>query len=129
MTLVLDGVLSEEFINNFVVKALKLKIASSLSKKDLTSMNEYLKNMFQTDVDSIIKQIDFSINKYNNTWTVSINNNIEEEKSQEKLISMLKLIEYGNLKVKGLNVINNSFKFVKNHIVELYKLYLMKGGK
>ena len=129
MTLYLEGQLSEKFIQDYVIKALIVKIHSFASESNLTRINEFLKDKYKIDVMTILKEMSFSINKYNNTRTVSINNNTYDEKSQEKIISLLKLIEYGNLRVKGLHIIDRAFKYIKSHINELYKLYIMKGGR
>ena len=129
MTLYLDKVFSDKFIENYVIRALKEKIISSVHSKNLSQVNEFLKSEYGINVDTVLSSMEFSVNRVSDVYVISIDNNTIEEKSQEKVISLIKLIEYGNLKIKGLNVINDSFKYIKKHLKLLYRLYQMRGGR
>jgi len=129
MTMYLNRLFSESFVDNYVMRALKEKIKNNVHSKNTTALNEFLETTYGINIDKVLNSIEFSKSLYDTVWVVSINDNTIEEKSQEKVISLVKLIEYGNLKVKGLNVINDAFKYIKSHLDVLYKFYQMKGGK
>lgn len=129
MLMYLDKEFDKDFIKNYVAPALKLKIESSLLDVSLTKMDAYLKATLNTDVASIVEQLEIATNKSPTAWVISISNNNFDKKSQEKIITLVKLIEYGNLEIKGLHVIEEAFKYIKEHVYALYKLYVMKGGE
>ena len=128
MNLYLNGAFSRDFIEDYLIQLLYMKIRHILESKNTSRLDEFLYEKYGLNVATIIEQIKFSINKYNDTWEISVNNNIVEEKSQEKLIALVKLIEYGNIYIKGLQIINEAFRYVNVHIKEIYKLYQMRGG-
>ena len=129
MLMFLDERLSEEFVENFVIRALMLKIEASLIDANTTKMDKFLEETYGINVQTIIDNIKIKASKVNDHWSVSIDNNIIEPKSQEKVISLVKLIEYGNLEIRGLHIIDASFRYIKKHLYALYKLYVMKGGE
>lgn len=129
MLMYLDEHLSKEFIENFVIKALMLKIEASVIDANTIKMDKFLEDTYGINVQTIIDSIKIKASKVNSHWSVSIDNNIIEPKSQEKVISLVKLIEYGNLEIRGLHIIDASFRYIKKHLYALYKLYVMKGGE
>lgn len=129
MLMYLDENLTKEFINNFVVRALMLKIETSCIDATTTKMDKFLKDTYGIDVQTIVDNIKIKVSKGNGHWIVGIDTNNVEKKSQEKVISLVKLIEYGNLEIRGLHVIDDAFRYIKEHLYALYKLYMMKGGR
>ena len=129
MLMYLDENLSKEFVEDFVIKALMLKIEASVIDANTRKMNKFLEDTYGINVQTIVDNIKIKASKVNDHWSVSIDNNNVEPKSQEKVISLVKLIEYGNLEIRGLHVIDDAFRYIKEHLYALYKLYVMKGGK
>ena len=129
MRLSITNIEDEEFISSYLVKVLMSRIKYLLSTKNLLMMNNYLKKEFNTTVDNCIDAIEFSMNKLGKTYTISINNNTFEDKSHMKVVTLLRLIDYGTLNVRGLDIINEAFQYVSNHIREIYYSYIVKGGK
>ena len=129
MIIYFRDILDENFIKEFVPQIIRSKAFSLAKKRNVSQMNEYLKKNFDLTIDEVIEQIRFSFNHYGNIYSLAINNNIYEEKTNEKVISLVKLIDYGNLEVKGLNIINSSMYYVNNNLKGLYRYYQMKGGE
>lgn len=129
MIIYFKDILDEEFIHKFVPQVIRSRALLLAKKRNTTQMNEYLKKNFNITIEEVIKQIRFSINHYSNIYSLAINNNIYEEKTNEKVISLVKLIDYGNLEVKGLNIVNSSMYYINNNLKGLYRYYQMKEMK
>lgn len=129
MIVYIDDIFDKDFIENYIPFVILSRIKSVAKKKNLNHINEFLKRNYSITVDDVLNAIEFSINKYSKVYSIIINNNIIEQKSKEKVISLVKLIEYGNLEVKGTNLINSSFLYIKNHLNEIYMSYIVKGGR
>ena len=128
MIIYFRDILDEEFISKFIPQIIISKALWLSKRMNTQKMNEYLKSQFNLSIEEILKQLKFSTNHYNDTYSLRVDNNAYEEKSQEKLISLIKLIDYGNLDVRGLNIINLAIAYVSKNIKGLYKYYQMKGG-
>ena len=127
MIIYFKDILDEEFIREFVPQVIRSRALILAKKKNTLQMNEYLKRNFNLTIEDVIKQVRFLINHYSNVYSLAINSSIFEEKTKEKIISLVKLIDYGNLEVKGLNIINSSMYYVNNNLKSLYRYYQMKG--
>lgn len=128
MIIYFRDILDEEFISKFVPQIIVSRALLLASSKTTHQMNEYLKKNFKLPINDILKQLKFSTNRVNDTYLLIIDENVFEKSSNIRLISLIKLIDYGNLEVKGLNIINKSIDYVINNIKGLYQYYLMKGG-
>ena len=126
MIIYFKDILDEEFVKDFVPKIIIIRASNFIKRKNTIMMNEYLRKNFDISLEDVINQLKFSFNQYNNMYSLSINANIYENKSHEKLISLVKLIDSGNLEVKGLNIINSSMYYVKENLKGLYALYNMQ---
>lgn len=129
MIIYFRDILDKEFISKFVPQVIISRALILAKKRNTQQMNEYLKKTFKLSIEEIINQIEFSINETNDRYSLSINSNIYENKTHERLISLVKLVDYGNLEIKGLNIVNTSMYYVNNNLVGLYRYYQMKGGE
>ena len=129
MIIYFKDILDKEFISKFIPQIIISRALILAKKRNTQQMNEYLKKNLKLSIEEIINQIEFSINETNDRYSLSINSNIYENKTHERLISLVKLIDYGNLEIKGLNIINTSMYYVNNNLVGLYRYYQMKGGE
>ncbi len=129
MIIYFRDILDKEFISKFVPQVIISRALILAKKRNTQQMNEYLKKTFKLSIEEIINQIEFSINETNDRYSLSINSNIYENKTNERLISLVKLVDYGNLEIKGLNIVNTSMYYVNNNLVGLYRYYQMKGGE
>lgn len=125
MVLYIRDIYDEKFVKEYIPKIILSRIRGLRVKKDVSKINEFLMKTYNIDIDDVIDAIEFSINKNNHIYSVSIDNNTIEENSQEKVISLVKLIDYGNLHIKGLDLINSSFNYIRNYFKAIYRSYEM----
>ena len=128
MTIYIKDIFEPKFIKEFIPQIIVARVKSLVKSENVKQMNKFLKSNYAIDIDDVINALKFSINKVSNIYSSSVSNVAKERKSQEKVITLVKLIDYGNLHVKGLNIVNSSMNYVNNNIKVIYKHYMMKGG-
>lgn len=112
----------EIFVYEVVPKLLQKRIIDTLNNKvknkQTIKIDSYLKDYYKTNLSSILKDIKKYINikKFGkNHYIISIDDKI------------LRFIDFGNLKVSGLHIIDSSMKFIQNNLTRIYNIY-RKGG-
>jgi len=128
MTIYFQDILDEDFIERLVPEIIITRVRTLAKDKSAKKMNDYLKKQYNISLEDIINQVKFSTNKVLNKYTLSINDNIFEKETNIRLLSLIKLIDYGNLEIKGINIFNSSMNYIKNNIKSIYKFYQLKGG-
>ena len=126
----------ERFAREIIPKLIRLKINNNLnkcvqSKKDI-KMRGYIGTRYGEEFDQIMKTLTcnenaFIINKNGKQYIVEINPNIIVKSSGLSLEFLVRMIDYGNLDVKGLHIVDSAMKYVQLMIDDIYRLY-MKGG-
>lgn len=131
MTIYLKDIISENFIKiipQFIIR----RVLEQISKNNYVAMQEYLKENYKVSIEDVVRELalkGFSYSKVKDLYIVRLNDNIKEEKSQEKLSTLIRLIDYGNLEIKGVHLINNSIEYIKDNILNIYRIYQMKGER
>ena len=131
MTIILKDIVNDNFIR-LIPKIIINKVVSLIVDNKYSAMQEYLKENYDITLEDIITQLatkGFSYSKVKDLYIIRINDNIKEEKSQEKLSTLVRLIDYGNRDVRGINLINASLEYIKNNLLNIYRYYHMRGGK
>ena len=129
MTIYLKDIVNENFVRiipKFIIK----RVLDLINKNNYVAMQDYLKENYKLSIEDIIKELaikGFSYSKVKDLYVVRINDNIKEEKSQEKLSTLIRLIDYGNLDIRGVNLINTTLNYIKDNILNIYRVYQMKG--
>ena len=64
-------------------------------------------------------------------YIVRVDNNLLVPDTNQNLLIVIKLIEYGNLEVKGINLISQAFSYVVMQIQNFVDVYMLtrRGGK
>ena len=130
MTLYLKDIVSDNFIN-LIPKFIMKRVFDLMAKNKYPAMQDYLKDNYELSIEDIVTQLltkGFSYSNVKNLAIVRIDDNIKEDKSQEKLSMFVRLIDYGNLDVRGINLIHSSIEYIKDNILNIYRIYQMKGG-
>lgn len=127
MNLYVQGTLTERFIRylmpKYIGNLLNLHL-SHVSKQRKLMMSEYLKKEHLPDILSILdclKENMFITVKGNEYIIIGVNDN--KQVQNQPLKPLLKLIEYGNMDIKGLDFINDSFQEAKRNADKLFILY------
>ena len=131
MTIYLKDIVNENFVRiipQFIIR----RVLEQIDKNHYIAMQEYLKENYKVSIEDVIKELalrGFSYSKVKDLYIVRLNDNIKEEKSQQKLSTLIRLIDYGNLEIKGVHLINNSIEYIKDNILNIYRIYQMKGER
>lgn len=131
MIIYLKDIVDEKFIR-IIPKFIINRMMSLISKNNYKVMQDYLKDNFDLSLEEIVTQIalkGFSYSKVKDLLIIRINDNIKEEKSQEKLSTLIRLIDYGNREVRGINLINSSIEYIRENILNIYRYCQMRGEK
>lgn len=117
-----------DFVINFIPDKLINYVVLNCNEIKTLAMDEYLQE--NTDVDySAVNILKFALsNMYVGRTalgiTLQIDTVLEVPNSNENLLSIVKLIEYGNLEIKGLRILSEAFGYVTKSLPTLVKLYL-----
>lgn len=115
----------------YLVGKIKLYGLASIDTRKLIVFDTYINNKYKSVLKRHISSKDSLIMFFYNLkittlWDrviIEVNPNIVIPSTTIKLINVVKLITYGNLEIKGYNIIPKVFKYVKENINELYEMY------
>ena len=118
----------KDFFDVFLRDKMKEFIGLNLSDSRFKLIQNYIENEYESTIT--IETLNYAIDSMQRTdngylHSFEINNNVLcNEVSNEKLITIIKLVEFGNLEVKGLNIFQETFDYIKNNSLLLMKEYL-----
>lgn len=118
----------KDFFDVFLRDKMKEFIGLNLSDSRFKLIQDYIENEYESTIT--IETLNYAIDSMQRTdngylHSFEINNNVLcNEISNEKLITIIKLVEFGNLEVKGLNIFQETFDYIKNNSLLLMKEYL-----
>lgn len=118
----------KDFFDVFLRDKMKEFIGLNLSDSRFKLIQAYIENEYESTIT--IETLNYAIDSMQRTdngylHSFEINNNVLcNEVSNEKLIAIIKLIEFGNLEVRGLNIFQETFDYIKNNSLLLMKEYL-----
>ena len=119
------------FIKIAFPKIIINQLIYNIKDKKCIKMENYLNLNYSISLLDVVECLknNLIVNKINNIYVIEINEMTLEKNSKVKLSSLIKLIDYGNIEVKGINLFNKVAKNLIRNIMEVYKLYMIKGGK
>ena len=118
----------KDFFDVFLRDKMKEFIGLNLSDSRFKLIQTYIENEYESTIT--IETLNYAIDSMQRTdngylHSFEINNNVLcNEVSNEKLIAIIKLIEFGNLEVRGLNIFQETFDYINNNSLLLMKEYL-----
>lgn len=118
----------KDFFDVFLRDKMKEFIGLNLSDSRFKLIQAYIENEYESTIT--IETLNYAIDSMQRTdngylHSFEINNNVLcNEVSNEKLIVIIKLVEFGNLEVRGLNIFQETFDYIKNNSLLLMKEYL-----
>lgn len=118
-------------LKNKMIKDIKRII--KLKRRSLIDMDLYLNDTFEFEETTLAKDImlfaldNIEIIKRTKYYSIEINRNIDYPNTSIKLITLIQLINYGNLDIKGVPIFINEFKEVNKELKRLYKVYKRIG--
>ena len=131
MLIRLEGNYSPRFIN-FLIKIIKNRVITKLSLNKLKAWDKYL-DAINKNHESAKEIILISLSKLvyiieDNYIIITINNNYVLSKLHLKLIDAIKLINFGNMEIKGYPIISDTFQYVEKNIKGYEKRFHLFGG-
>jgi len=121
----------DEFVLKCIPSIIASRMLSNCSTKNTKAMDNYLNKMYEMSTYEIVEKVGKHIKT---SWVsdlcqISIDTNALEEKSGQTIKSLIKLIDYGNIDVKGLNIFKESLMFIQAYINSIYRLYRYSNGR
>lgn len=119
----------EKYIPNMLVSLIKENL-NEVDNAHYNKMNNYLVTNYKFNINyimSLLKSNIVVLHISDKNHTIKINENTKI--GNNYYIDILKLLEFGNLEIDGLDFIFKSFRRIQNKIDDIYRLYIIKGGK
>lgn len=124
MNIYINDSVSEYFVYNYLPRMITLLCVERLKKVDSKAIDNYLSTINEEltaqKLISLLKN-NLKISKVGNKYIITIDNSKIEY--NYNFASLIRLLDYGNTSVKGLNVVNKVFKFVQNNLRPIYTRY------
>ena len=119
----------EKYIPNILISLIKENL-NEVDKAHYNKMNNYLVINYKFNINYIMSLLRSNIvvlhiNDKNHTIKINENTKI----GNNYYIDILKLLEFGSLEIDGLDFIFKSFRRIQDKIDDIYRLYIIQGGK
>jgi len=120
---------SEEFnyriLPTLLYKTLVTKYNKLVKRKRVGNMNNYLKDNYNITLEDIIKRSKIVVNDRGNQFVISIEQN--ETINGIPIETLIRLIDFGNMDIKGLNLFNSTFRYVESRLGTFFRYYMIGG--
>lgn len=115
--------LDTEFIYKFIPKMYNIYLHNNLIKSN--KINNYLLHNYNISIEYLIQEVanNLLITKINNSYVIEINKNIVDIKTNLNLLILVKLVDFGNSDIKGINLFFKTLKQLKENFIYLYQIY------
>lgn len=115
--------LDTEFIYKFIPKMYNIYLHNNLIKSN--KINNYLLHNYNISIEYLIQEVanNLLITKINNSYVIEINKNIVDIKTNLNLLILVKLVDFGNSDIKGINLFFKTLKQLKENFRYLYQIY------
>jgi hypothetical protein len=120
------------FASNFIPEVLRDYVIKNYRDVKAKKLNSYLEefNIRQPVRTILIYAIEnLKVSKEGNMYTLEIDKNKNVPNTVFNLETVVKLITYGTIDIKGYDILLKAFEFVTKKMKSLKKLYLAKNKK
>lgn len=129
---IITRIQDDAFNKNVVPSIVKIKSMVRLKElykytKGKLPMKKFLWNNYHLVLDDVVKVIDRYFIAHNCGGIITIEIDPLEKINGFNLLSIVQLIDNGNMNVKGIHLVDLSMKYLQSQINLIYKVY-MKGG-
>jgi hypothetical protein len=122
----------EDFATRYIPEVLKEYINSNYSEAKAKKLNDflYLHNVKSGVKGSLMYAIEtLKFSKEGENYVLEVDKNKILEKTAFNIDTIVNLITYGTVDIRGYNLLVNSFEFVARKINSLKKSYMSKKSK
>jgi hypothetical protein len=131
MTLYVTDFGDDVFLKKYVPQILSIKLKEELNPRRDVSMDKYLKDNYNTSILDVIdcacKNIESS--KRGKMYMIGVSDTAIEQKSGERVSTLIRLIDFGAGGVRGLHLFADAVESIKHNFRQVYQLYQSDGGK
>ena len=127
MRLVFPEFVNHRFINRAIKPTLIMFYRDMNNKGKFNKMNEILYDILGSKITAI-DILTYAINnayvgKYRNNWIIDVSSKTLYKNTNQSISSLVNLIEFGNLEVKGTNAIVLSYNYIRKNLNLLFHIY------
>lgn len=135
--LIVKAKYGQDFTHNKLPKLFLKLLSAELSNPINITMLTYIRDNYNINTFQLILllQNNLRISGYVDNVIIDFNTvKIAEQINEDGILipvyleTLIHLIDYGNLEVKGTNIISNIINYLQSHIDSLYKLSRVRGG-
>lgn len=121
--------IDDNFVKSFIPNIISIRMRGVCLSKNTQAMDDYLNKMYGLTTMEVVDEVAHNIDTswYGNNCQIGIDTNAYDGKSNQRLESLMKLIDTGNTDVRGLGIFRESLMYINHYINEAYKLYLRKN--
>ena len=119
---------------NWLIEKIRLLVIADLNADKLIKIDNYINNNkffispFKKSISSkealYIALYHLKIHEYWDRTVIAIDENIIIPNTKTKVLTVVKLINFGTMSVLGYPILIQKFKYVEEHLDELYKLFI-----
>lgn len=121
--LIISSKYSEDFVYRYLPALLKQYIKEQILRNQKSDAIKYINKHYAISLEELLCFIDYiRVSKFKNIYILDYDVNVKH-KSKIPVRSILHILTYGNIEVKGLHIIDRAIEFVANNLNHIYRGY------
>lgn len=106
----------------------ELFFGSKMRQQQLSNMNKYLSDNYQIDVMMLLNAVanNTLITTQGEDYKLTVNENVIVVKNYT-LGLLMRLVDYGNTEIRGLNIFNKAEKYIQERLQSIFTIHTLKG--
>lgn len=114
--------IDETFIYSYLPDYIYKLFINTVDKNRLTEFDEFFEIDSLSILERILKNL-LILKTGNSVYTIKTNKNLKDS-DKISLVSWLQIITYGNREIKGYSIVLDIFKYISEHIWDIYEEWL-----
>ena len=112
----------------YLVYLRELLFGSRMKQQQLANMNKYLSDNYQIDIVMLLNAVanNTLITTQGEDYKLTVNENVVIVKNYT-LGLLMRLVDYGNTDVRGLNIFNKAEKYIQERLQSIFTIHTLKG--
>lgn len=121
--------MDDAFASFCIPKAIAMSMGELLKSKGTARMDIYLSSLYGISTRHVVEMAERCIRPYwfGDECRIGLDSSKVDPKSNQRVESLMKLVDSGNTDVKGLGILRESLEFIGRNLGSLYGIYL-KGN-
>lgn len=130
VTKIKDEKFIKEIVPDLIYNAIIDRLTNNQYKDSVEKMDTYIKEYYGISIKVLclsIKQYLTISSNSQSAYSIALNENKLVDNTSYSVGFIVRIIDYGSMDIKGLDLFKSSFDYVEKNLDSIYKLYL-KGG-